>query len=377
MNDLLRDIGELLWFGFEGTTMPSLLRSQIESGRCGAVIVFRRNLVKRSGSEAAAVGYEAIDVDAIVALNKSLHDAAPKDSPLLIAVDQEGGVVQRVRAPATTWPPMRRFDETALSAGEDVVLAEAVGQAMGRELAALGFDVDFAPILDIHTNDANPIIGDRAFGRNAVDVSRRALAFARGMERAGMLGCGKHFPGHGDTTTDSHLELPRVDQPWSRLAAVELAPFVAAAQTSMPMIMTAHVVFAALDDTVPATLSSKVIDGLLRKQLGYRGVIVSDDLDMKAVADNVGVAVAAVQAIRAGCDILLCCRDLEHQRIAFESLHAAAQTDAPLRVRIAESAERVRAMKQQHLSLLAASGGRPSLAVIGCAEHQALAKRLA
>ena len=377
MNDLLRDIGELLWFGFEGTTAPPLLADQIARGACGAVIIFRRNLVKQASATAAAVGHEAIDVEAIVALNRSLHEAAPKDSPLLIAVDQEGGVVQRVRAPATVWPPMRRFDEVALAPGEDVALAEAVGEAMGRELAALGFDIDFAPILDIHTNDANPIIGDRAFGRNAADVSRRALAFARGMERAGMLGCGKHFPGHGDTTTDSHLELPRVDQPWSRLQAVELAPFAAAAHTSMPMIMTAHVVFAALDDQVPATLSGKVIDGLLRKQLGYQGVIVSDDLDMKAVADNVGVAVAAVSAIRAGCDVLLCCRDLEHQRIAFESLREAAQRDANLRTRVAESAARVRNMKRQHGSLLAAAGGRPSLEIIGCAEHAALAKRLA
>ena len=205
--------------------------------------------------------------------------------------------MQRVRAPATQWPPMMAHD--GLPAPDDERTAEQVGRALGDELRALGFDIDFAPVLDVHTNPANPIIGDRAFGRDAATVARRALAFARGLDAAGILACGKHFPGHGDTDTDSHLELPRVDHPWDRLESVELAPFRAAAAARLPMIMTAHVVFPALDPTRPATLSEQVVTGLLRGKLGFDGVIVSDDLDMKAIAGLLGAGDAAVRAVRA------------------------------------------------------------------------------
>src|SRR5207237_801200 len=149
------------------------------------------------------------------------------------------------------------------------------------ELAVLGFDLDFAPVLDVHTNPANPIIGDRAFATTPEGVIALAGAFARGLASAGVLGCGKHFPGHGDTTVDSHLALPRIDHDLARLRAVELAPF--AALGGLPLIMTAHVVFAALDESAPATLSKAVIEGLLRGELGYRGLVLSDDLEMKAI----------------------------------------------------------------------------------------------
>src|SRR5439155_12238093 len=153
--------------------------------------------------------------------------------------------------------------------------AEAVGRAIGDELRALGVDIDFAPVLDVHTNPANPVIGERAFGRDAATVARRALAFARGLDAAGVLACGKHFPGHGDTDTDSHLELPRIDHDWDRLEKVELAPFQRAAHAKLPMIMTAHVVFAAPDAQRPATLAEPLLTGLLRKQLGYHGLTAS------------------------------------------------------------------------------------------------------
>ena len=149
--------------------------------------------------------------------------------------------------------------------------------------------------------------------------------------RPGILACGKHFPGHGDTDTDSHLALPRIDHDWARLDAVELAPFKAAAAVDLPMLMTAHVVFAALDATRPATLSEQVITGLLRGKLGYRGVIVSDDLDMQAIAAHMGVDYAAVGAVRAGCDVLLLCCNEHNQQLAEEGLIKAAETDSELK----------------------------------------------
>jgi beta-N-acetylhexosaminidase len=357
------DIGQLLWVGFTGTTVPARLAGQLARGEVGASVLFKRNLAERDGGA---------DLAAIAALIGALHVTAPDGSPSLVSIDQEGGVVQRVRAPATVWPPMLRHERFA--AGEDVEIAEAVGRAIGAELRALGIDLDFAPVLDVHTNPANPIIGDRAFGTTAATVARRALAFARGLDAAGVLACGKHFPGHGDTTTDSHLELPRIDHPWARLDAIELWPFARAAEAGLPILMTAHVVFAALDATRPATLSPRVMTELVRERLGYRGVIVSDDLDMKAIAGDVGRS--AVEAIRAGCDALLLCRDEANQDAASAALIRAAETDAAFRARVGEAAARVRAMKRAHATNQARRPA-PEMDVIGCAAHQALAARLA
>lgn len=364
------DIGQLLWIGFEGTAAPAELTKALEAGRYGATIVFGRNLV--GGGKDASGARVPVDLDAVVALNEGLHRSAPDGTPAFIAIDQEGGTVQRIREPATVWPPMLAHDRFA--APDDTQLARQVGEALGQEIAALGFDIDFAPVLDVHTNDANPVIGQRAFGTTAETVTRRALAYAEGLAAAGLLTCGKHFPGHGDTHLDSHLALPRIDHDEARLAAVELAPFAAAAAAGLPMFMTAHVVFAALDAERPATMAPQVITGLLRNKLGYQGVIVSDDLDMRAIADHYGVAEAAIAALRAGCDAILLCRDPAHQEQVERGLITAAEGDSALRARIGDAARRVRAMKQQHL---ARRPPRPGREVIGCAAHRALAERLA
>lgn len=368
------DVGQLLWVGFQGTTLPAPLRARLDAGAVGATILFKRNLAIETVAGGGAVAQEVCDLDALTALTGELHRAAPDGTPALIAVDQEGGLVQRVRAPATMWPPMMSHD--GLPSGEDERVAEQVGRAIGEELRALGFDIDFAPVLDVHTNPQNPIIGERAFGRDAYTAARRALAFARGLDAAGVLACGKHFPGHGDTDTDSHLALPRIDHGWDRLEAVELLPFKLAAQASLPMIMTAHVVFAALDATRPATLSEQVVTGLLRDKLGYRGVIVSDDLDMRAIAGTMGVDAAAVQAIRAGCDVLLLCQNEQFQHEAEAALIKAAEQDSEFRRRVGEAAGRVRAMKQAHANGLRERSplGRD---VVGSFEHRRLADRLA
>jgi beta-N-acetylhexosaminidase len=366
------DVGQLLWVGFEGTQVPSELRARLDAGAVGATILFKRNLTFTQLP--GAVPPEVCDLDALVALNHGLHRSAPDGTPALIAVDQEGGTVQRVRAPATSWPPMMAHD--GLAAPDDERIAEQVGRAMGDELRALGFDIDFAPILDVHTNPANPVIGERAFGRDATTVTRRALAFARGLDAAGILACGKHFPGHGDTDTDSHLELPRVDQPWDRLEAVELAPFRAAAAARLPMLMTAHVVFAALDPTRPATLSPEVITGLLRERLGFSGVVISDDLDMKAIAAHLGAGEAAIRAVRAGCDVLLLCRDERNQQLAEEALVKEAERDSSFRAKVGAAAARIRAMKRAHAENQVRRPA-PGRDAVGAFAHRTLADKLA
>lgn len=337
MSESLRhDIGRLLWIGFEGCEVDDNLRRTLQMGDAGGVTLFARNLPRLSDDSGT-------DLVRLRALNDALHDAGrASGEELLISVDQEGGRVQRIRAPARHYPPMHHF--AAMPDAQASEAAEAMGAAMGAELSQWGFDIDFAPILDVHTNPFNPIIGDRAFADHPEAAALRALAFARGLHAEGVLSCGKHFPGHGDTATDSHLTLPRLEHDMARLRSVELVPFAAAARAELPMLMTAHVVFAALDDRVPATLSSKVISDLLRGELGYQGVVVSDDLDMKAVADNFGVADAAVAAIVAGCDVLLLCRDPEHQEQARSALHREAAISSVFRSRLGESAARVRGL---------------------------------
>jgi beta-N-acetylhexosaminidase len=355
------DAGQLLWIGFPSEQLDSRTGRWLDEGRAGGAILFARNLVKLDAG---------CDLEAIAALTGELKARAPRgEAPPLVCVDQEGGPVQRVREPLPRWPPMLRFDEIGGDrAGE---LAEAVGEAMGVELAHLGFDVDFAPVLDVHTNPANPIIGERAFSTDPVQVADRALAFARGLARAGVLACGKHFPGHGDTHLDSHLELPTVDGTRTRLEAIELLPFRRAASAGIPMLMTAHVVFTALDPEQPATLSHRVITELLRAEIGYRGVIVSDDLDMKAIADHIGAGEAAVRAVTAGCDVLLACQSEAVQDAAYEALVRECERSQAFRARVAEAAGRVRALKAEHAAARPPMPPRPDFE-----RHRALAAEL-
>jgi beta-N-acetylhexosaminidase len=317
--------GELIIYGFEGTRAPAPLLERLAGGRAAGVVLFARNL----GT-----------LDEIDALTRALHAAAPAGGPpIVLALDQEGGRVQRVRAPLTVWPPMAHAGER-----DDEKLSEAVGRALGAEVAALGFNVDFAPVLDVHTNPANPIIGDRAFGREPRAAARQALAFWRGLESAGVRGCGKHFPGHGDTATDSHLELPHVDADERRLRATELVPFQLGAAAGVPMMMTAHVVYPAIDAR-PATLSRRWLAEILRGELGFGGVIVSDDLDMKAVAAQFPVEETVVESLRAGCDAFLACQDVAVQQKAEAALDRAAAADSAVRARLDESAARLRAFR--------------------------------
>ena len=312
--------GQLLSVGFDGTAAPESLRARIAASEVGGVMLFRPNIA---------------DPGQVASLVASLRGAAPPGAPLLVSIDQEGGVVQRVRAPATVWPPMLAVGEAG-----DVARTTAVGRALGEELAALGVGWDFAPVLDVHTNPANPVIGNRAFGTIPEAVSAQALAFWRGLRGAGLVGCGKHFPGHGDTDLDSHLALPRIGHDRARLSAVELAPFRALG-AELPTIMTAHVVFEAIEPKLPATLCRDVIEGVLRRELGYEGVIVSDDLEMRAVRDHWGVADAAVRAIDAGCDLLLVCEHEENVLAARDALVARARKEAAFADRLRVAAARV------------------------------------
>jgi beta-N-acetylhexosaminidase len=319
---LAQAAGQLIIGGFDGHAPPADVEALVREGVLGGVILFKRNL----GTLAETA-----------ALVERLAAWAPAAHPLWMAIDQEGGRVQRLGPPFPQLPAMRTVT--------DPELAEVYGQTLGEALSALGFNQDYAPVLDVDTNPANPVIGDRSFSRDPEVVAELGLALARGLERAGVAACGKHFPGHGDTSTDSHLELPRLDHDLARLEAVELVPFRAAARAGIATIMTAHVLFPALDPHHPATLSEHVLRPLLRDRLGYKGVIVSDDLEMKAVADHYGIEDSAVRAIRAGCDQLLVCHQPGLAARAHAAIVAAVEHGALTAERVFEASARVAALK--------------------------------
>jgi len=352
MTALARLAGQLLSVGFEGTAAGAELCARVAASEIGGVMLFRPN-ISTPGQVAALV--------------TELRRAAPGDLPLLVSIDQEGGLVQRLRAPATVWPPM-----LSVGTAGDVARTAAVGRALGEELAAVGVGWNFAPVLDVHTNPDNPVIGNRAFGSAPDAVARQALAFWRGLRGAGLVGCGKHYPGHGDTRTDSHLELPVVAHDADRLRAVELAPFAAAAAAGLEAFMTAHVLYPALDPDRPATLSRRIATDLLRGELGFRGVLVSDDLGMKAVADRYPIEELAVGAIEAGCDHLLVREPALRQQAALEAIVHAAEARSAVRGRVEESAARVAALKAAcTVGMPAPSAMLPSL--LGTPAHKALA----
>ncbi|MEB2312989.1 MAG: beta-N-acetylhexosaminidase [Sorangiineae bacterium] len=317
--------GQLLVVGFPGTELPTELEDALRRGVRGGVILFKRNL------PSLEVAHQ---------LCSAATRAAPAELPLFVGVDEEGGRVRRLPSPALALPPMRQLGER----GDRALVARA-GELIGRGLRALGFNLDFAPVLDVDNNPKNPIIGDRAFSRDPEEVARLAPAFVEGLRRQGVLGCGKHFPGHGDTAADSHLELPAVTRDEASLRAVELPPFRAAIEAGVAALMSAHVVYPALEPELPATLSHRICTELLRDELGFRGVLFSDDLEMKALA-GLGPGEAAVRAIRAGCDALLVCSDAALAEAAHAALVSEAALDPAFRARCEEALRRCLAARR-------------------------------
>jgi beta-N-acetylhexosaminidase len=310
----------LFGFGFDGVEVPADIRALLARG-LGAVILFKRNLVS---------------LEQVCRLTADLRRAA--SDPLLIGVDQEGGRVIRLPAPFLA-PPAAAI----LGRLEDPELTADVARAVGRELLAAGMNWNLAPVLDVHTNPANPIIGDRAFGSDPDRVTRMGLAALRGFASAGVLATAKHFPGHGDTVTDSHLTLPQSSQSASRWRTVEFLPFLAAIKAGVPSIMVAHLQCPALDALVPTSLSRIVISDVLRSELGFKGAVVSDDMEMGAIAAKFDIGEAAVRFLEAGGDLILVCRNSALQQAAVAGVESALRSGRISEARIQESEQRITA----------------------------------
>jgi len=339
-------VGGLFIVGIPGPQLERQTRRVLERLHVGGVILFRRN----------------VDSPAQIAeLTAALH-ALP--SRPLVAIDHEGGRVMRLGEPFTPFPPAARVGRSG-----DAALAFRVGQAMAEELGSVGIDIDFAPVLDVHSNPTNPIIGDRAFSGDPAIVSKCGIAMMRGLLAGGVIPCGKHFPGHGDTATDSHLELPVVRRSRAALEGTELLPFRAAIAAGIPMLMTAHVVYPAFDPSCAATVSRTILTDLLRLELGFEGVIVSDDLEMRAIADHQPIGAAAVATLRAGADALLVCQDLQRAERAVQAVAQGVAGGALPAALVRAAAARLRQLRRLRPRC------RPPPCALPSAAHRALAQR--
>ena len=296
----------LVGIGFPGNSPTKELVELVEIG-VRSVILFARNAgdrpeVARTIREVKALAPEPAD-------------------PILVCVDQEGGRTIRFREGFDPPPSMREVGDR----GPD--FAGEIGSRLAADLRPVGVDLDLAPVVDVDSNPANPVIGSRSFGRDPELVARCGVALVQSMQAGGVAACAKHFPGHGDTDEDSHHDLPVLRHGRPRLEKVELPPFRAVIEVGVAAIMTTHVVFDAIDPGVPATMSRTAIDGLLRSELGFDGVVISDDLEMSAIADlpelRGDLGEAAVRAVEAGVDLVLCCHDPHRQHRVIEALASA------------------------------------------------------
>lgn len=325
-------IGQCVMVGFHGTQPSRHIVELIERERVGGVILFARNIT------------DARQVAEMTAALQAVARAAGHLAPLLIAIDQENGLVERLGPAAIPLP-----GNMALGAVDDEDATERVAEMTGRGLRAQGINLNLAPVADVNNNPANPAIGVRSFGDDPEAVGRHVAAAVRGYRRAGVASTLKHFPGHGDTTTDSHIGLPVILHDVARLRAVELIPFQRCIAAGAPVVMTAHLALPALTDSPaqPATIAPEVVTGLLREELGFGGLIMTDCLEMAGLAKTIGTVRGTVDALRAGHDLALISHSHRQQLAALRAVRAAIHDGTLDAERIAASARRVLRLKRQ------------------------------
>ncbi len=314
MIDLEQAAARMICVGFAGRDFSPELQELLRRG-VSSVILFTRNF--ESPPQIADLCWQIKNF---------------VDRPVLICIDQEGGRVQRFGPPFTTVPSMGEIGRK-----NDPAFARRIGRVMARELRSVNIDMNLAPVLDVNSNPANPVIGERSFSNNPQVVAQLGCALIDGLQSSGMAACGKHFPGHGDTCVDSHLDLPLLPHKMDRLNRIELPPFEAAVNSGVAAIMCAHVMFEAIDPEVPATMSQAVIDGLLRKRFGFDRVVCSDDMEMKAIADHFGIKDAVSRGAAAGIDLFFVCKEHDLQHAAIDALIKAVRSDEVSSNRIAQA----------------------------------------
>jgi beta-N-acetylhexosaminidase len=323
--DIDEKIGQMVIGGYDN--MDEILPI-IREYKPGGVILYKKNIT--------GVSQATKDI-------QSMKDSNSANKvPLFISVDQEGGRVSRLPAEMGTF-------ESALSIGNrnDAAYAFNNGVQIGKALKQLGFNLDFAPVLDIYSNPKNTVIADRAYGTTPERVSKIGIEVLKGLRSQDIIPTAKHFPGHGDTEIDSHVGLPVVKKSVAELSNFEFKPFVEAIQNNVEMIMVAHILLSQVDD-LPSSLSYQVVTNILRKQLGFKGVIITDDITMAAISKNYTTADAAVKSVNAGCDIILVAGKAQDSVLVFIALKSAWQNGQLTDQRIDESVYRILSLKNKY-----------------------------
>jgi len=348
--------------GFDGPELDSKFIELIRNYKIGNVVLFAWNI---TGKEQLA------------RLCREIQELVMRETgkPAWIAIDQEGGAVSRLPADATRVP-----GAMAIAATGNPENAYRAGRITGEELRALGVNFDLAPVLDVNSNDANPVIGVRSYGDRPETVIRYALQMMNGLHDGGVLSCGKHFPGHGDTSVDSHLALPTVDKSLEQLRQIELAPFQAAVDAGIPAIMTSHIMFPQLDPQFPATMSRRILTDLLKTEMGFSGLVMTDCMEMKAVQHSFGTVKGALHAVKAGVDLVLVSHTAstaEAVALAIrEALEAGDIDNAEWEQSLAKIADwKARFLESSAAVSLGKAGSadqkNAALDKVGCDEHQA------
>ena len=335
-------IGQMLIVGFHGTTTPPHIIEWLKMGKIGGVILFARNIESPEQVEA---------------LTRSLHTAAKH--PILIAIDQEGGTVARLRAGYTESP-----GAMALGAADDPALTERVSGVLATELRALGINWNLAPAIDITHNIHNPSVGTRSIGTDPEHVAKHAVAQIMGFQSNGVAATAKHFPGKANTPVDPHVELPVIEGKLEQMWETDLVPFRAASNAGISAVMITHVQFKDIEPTYPSTLSPKIIQGLLRERIGYKGLVTTDCMEMKAVTNKYGPGESAVLSAIAGANTILFSHTREYQEEVYEALFEAAQSGRLPIEQIDYSVQRIFEVKQRYPAY-----PKPSLSVIRKHEH--------
>ncbi|ASK63992.1 beta-N-acetylhexosaminidase [Virgibacillus phasianinus] len=322
-------IGQMIFSGVDGTEMTAETKNTIKNYHVGGIILFGNNIE----SKTQTVNF----------LNGMKTANAGNPYPLLLGVDEEGGSVTRMPDGIKSLPTSRSIGKL-----NDPDVSFNVGTILGKQMKALGFNLDFAPVLDINSNPNNPVIGDRSFGDNPNIVTRLGIQTMKGIQNEGVISVIKHFPGHGDTGVDSHLELPKVNKSYEELSKLELVPFKKAISEGADVSMVAHILLPKIDEDYPASMSKEVITGILREDYDFDGVVITDDLTMEAITDHYSVADAAVQSVKAGADLLLVAHNPNLIAEVFDELKEAVEEGEISENRIDESVERITHLKEKY-----------------------------
>jgi len=353
-------IGQHLFIGVAGHALTADEKKFIVENNIGGVCLFGRNVA------------DPKQVRDLCAEIQSLRHQQVEKAPLFIGIDMEGGRVHRLKAPFTVWPPLRKLGEL-----DAPTVSFHFANRMGQELKAVGINLDFAPCVDIFTNPANTVIGDRSLGSDPELVAKHASALVRGYIKADIITCAKHFPGHGNTVIDSHEDLPVENLDMQRLESCELIPFKKTFKARVDMVMTSHIKFPKIDPEWPATLSEIFVKDIIRNECRYRGLVITDDLGMKAMTKHYGVEEVAVRALKAGVDLLLYCNDFDVPPRAFEAILEATAQGSLSKEDLEASYRRILDLKKAKLTQPDPLPQEDIVKVVGHPDHLKIAASIA